>query len=163
MKFSKIGLASMIFISQYALAEVNSPKDASPITKKYQEDFKKDLNFSDKQDFIDATRGLIASFPNGKIVDKAGKVVWDLKSYEFINNKEAPPTVNPSLWRQEQLNNIAGLFKVSDGIYQVRGLDLSNMTIIEGQSGLIIVDPLISSETAAAALKLYHDNISKNL
>ncbi|MBM0873837.1 alkyl/aryl-sulfatase [Acinetobacter pittii] len=161
MKFSKIGLASMIFISQYALAEVNSPKDASPITKKYQEDFKKDLNFSDKQDFIDATRGLIASFPNGKIVDKAGKVVWDLKSYEFINNKEAPPTVNPSLWRQEQLNNIAGLFKVSDGIYQVRGLDLSNMTIIEGQSGLIIVDPLISSETAAAALKLYHDNISK--
>ena len=83
-----------------------------------------------------------------------GRVVWDLESYAFLD-AECPDTANPSLWRQSQLNAIHGLFEVTAGIYQVRGLDLSNMTIVEGQRGVIVIDPLISTETAAAALALY--------
>ena len=82
----------------------------------------------------------------------AGRVVWDMESYAFLD-EECPDTVNPSLWRQAQLNAIHGLFEVVPGIYQVRGVDLSNMTIIEGREGVLVIDPLICAETAAAALR----------
>ena len=80
-----------------------------------------------------------------------GHVVWGQKDHSFLE-KAAPDTVNPSLWRQAQLNHQHGLFKVVEGLYQVRGIDLSNMTILEGDTGLIVVDTLLSVETAKAAL-----------
>ncbi|WNG30293.1 hypothetical protein F0U62_44485 [Cystobacter fuscus] len=112
-----------------------------------------ELPFSNTQDFEDARRGFIGTEPDLTITDKDGNVVWSLKPYQFIQGREAPPTVNPSLWRQAQLNMQNGLFKVTDGIYQVRGYDLSVMTIIEGKTGTLVVDPLITAETGRAA---YH-------
>ena len=109
------------------------------------------LDFSNQQDFEDANRGLIATDPGLQVYSPDGVKVWDLPANEFIGG-EAPGSVNPSLWRQARLNNIHGLFQVTQGIYQVRGYDLSNMTIIEGKTGWIIVDPLTARETAAAAL-----------
>jgi alkyl sulfatase BDS1-like metallo-beta-lactamase superfamily hydrolase len=99
------------------------------------------LDFADRQDFEDASRGLIASDPALKVLASDGSEIWNQPAYDFIDG-EAPGSVNPSLWRQAQLNNIHGLFEVSNGIYQLRGYDLSNMTIIEGRTGWIIVDPL---------------------
>ncbi|MEK6788707.1 MAG: alkyl sulfatase dimerization domain-containing protein [Pseudomonadota bacterium] len=113
-----------------------------------------ELDFSDRQDFVDAERGFIARDPMLKIMrttEDGSTTVWDMPSYDFIKG-EAPDSVNPSLWRQAQLNNIHGLFKVRDGIYQLRGYDISNMTIIEGRTGWIIVDPLTAQETAARAI-----------
>ena len=105
------------------------------------------------QDFEDARRGLIASEPELKICGEAGNTVWDQDAYRFIEG-EAPASVNPSLWRQAKLNHIHGLFEVTPGIYQIRGYDLANLTIIEGKTGWIVVDPLTSEETAAAAMTL---------
>ena len=110
------------------------------------------LPLDNQQDFEDARRGLIAS-PENLIVNNAqGKPVWDMPSYRFVQG-DAPGSVNPSLWRQAVLNNIHGLFEVVPGIYQIRGFDLANMTLIEGQRGWIIVDPLTSRETAGAAFQ----------
>ena len=86
-----------------------------------------------------------------------GRVVWDLEAYSYLDG-ECPDTVNPSLWRQAQLCVKNGLFEVTGGIYQVRGMDLSNMTIVEGDAGVIVIDPLISAETAAAGIALYRKN-----
>jgi alkyl sulfatase BDS1-like metallo-beta-lactamase superfamily hydrolase len=116
------------------------------------------LDFSDRQDFEDATRGLIATDPALRARTENGGIVWDMPAYEFIGD-EVPGSVNPSLWRQAQLNNIHGLFKVTDGVYQLRGYDLSNMTIIEGQTGWIIVDPLTARETAAAAISFARQHL----
>ena len=110
------------------------------------------LNFADRQDFEDASRGLIAADPDLRIEAADGTPVWDLAANAFIQGA-APDSVNPSLWRQAQLNNIHGLFEVADGIYQLRGYDLSNMTLIEGETGWIVVDPLTARETAAAAFE----------
>ncbi|HEV7772653.1 MAG TPA: alkyl sulfatase dimerization domain-containing protein [Conexibacter sp.] len=112
------------------------------------------LPFDDTADFDEARRGLVASLSDGVIRGTDGRVVWDADAYGFLDD-ECPETVNPSLWRQGQLNAIHGLFEVTEGIYQVRGLDLSNMTIVEGDEGVLVIDPLISTETAAAALALY--------
>jgi len=111
----------------------------------------KALPLEDQRDFEEATRGLIATPDNLRITSDNGELIWDMPAYDFIQGK-APATVNPSLWRQAQLNNIHGLFEVTDGVYQLRGFDLANMSIIEGDSGWIIVDPLTSKETSRAAL-----------
>ncbi|PPL19945.1 alkyl/aryl-sulfatase [Microterricola pindariensis] len=115
------------------------------------------LPFSDTRDFDAADRGFIAALEPGVVHDADGRVVWDGDSYSFLTG-EAPATANPSLWRQSRLTSKQGLFEVVPGIYQVRGLDLSNMTIVEGERGVIVIDPLISTETAAAALALYRAN-----
>ena len=111
------------------------------------------LPFGDTADFEAADRGLIDA-GDPVVRDEAGQVIWDNGSYGFLTG-EAPDTVHPSLWRQSTLVARQGLFEVTDGIYQVRGYDLSNMSVIEGDTGIIIIDPLISTETAAAALALY--------
>lgn len=112
------------------------------------------LPFADRGDFEDARRGLVAGLDSGAIEDPDGTVVWDLGSYDFLDG--APPdSVHPSLWRQSQLAAIGGLFEIAPGFYSLRGFDLSNMEIIEGEDGIIVVDPLISVETAVAALALY--------
>lgn len=113
------------------------------------------LPFSDRTDFESVSKGLIAPF-KGQIKDAAGKVIWNVNAYDFLAKDKAPESVNPSLWRLAQLNAHAGLFEVSPKLYQVRGLDLANMTIIEGDDGLIIIDPLTMAETARTALNLYY-------
>jgi alkyl sulfatase BDS1-like metallo-beta-lactamase superfamily hydrolase len=112
------------------------------------------LPFDDEQDFLDARRGFLAELDEVLVRDTDGRVVWELGSYGDVSG-ESPDSVNPSLWRQAQLNLIHGLFEVVPGIYQVRGLDISNMTMVEGDEGVIVIDPLVSCETAAAALALY--------
>ena len=102
-----------------------------------------------------ASRGLIARAENLQIEGPGDTLAWDLSAYDFIRG-EAPDTVNPSLWRQAGLNNLAGLYEVTDGVYQIRGFDLANMTLIAGDSGWIVVDPLTSQETARAALAFAH-------
>jgi len=142
-------------------AGADAPKDAQPATKQANAAVLNELDFSDRQDFDDAQRGLIAP-PTEAIIKAAdGHVVWDLDAYSFLKKEEAPATVNPSLWRQARINLVAGLFKVVDRVYQVRGLDLSNMTIIEGDKGVILIDPLITAEAARAGLDLYYQHRDK--
>jgi alkyl sulfatase BDS1-like metallo-beta-lactamase superfamily hydrolase len=131
---------------------------ATQITTTLNQQVLEELPFSNRQDFEEAQRGLIASAESLKIPGRDGKLAWDQTAYEFITG-DAPPSVNPSLWRQAQLNNIHGLFKVTEGIYQLRGFDLANMTIIEGDTGWIIVDPLTSEETASKALSFAREHL----
>lgn len=136
----------------------NEYKAAHPATVAAHAKLAGVLRFSDIRDFEDARRGLIAEAPN-RVVNSQGRIVWDTEAFAFVGETEdAPATVNPSLWRQARLNLFAGLFKVTDRLYQVRGLDLSNMTIIEGDSGLIVIDPVTSIETAKACIDLYFEN-----
>jgi alkyl sulfatase BDS1-like metallo-beta-lactamase superfamily hydrolase len=115
------------------------------------------LSFDDRTDFENAERGLVAPLTPGQVRDAGGRVVWDCDAFAFLDGP-CPDTVNPSLWRQSQLCAKQGLFAVTDGIYQVRGLDLSNMTLVEGGRGVIVIDPLVSVETAEAALALYREH-----
>jgi alkyl sulfatase BDS1-like metallo-beta-lactamase superfamily hydrolase len=114
-------------------------------------------DFSDTQDFDDADRGFVDALSPAVVKAPDGRVIWDNDAYGFLAG-ECPDTANPSLWRQGQLASRQGLYQVTEGIYQVRGLDLSNMTLVEGDTGVIVIDPLISAETAAAALELYRRN-----
>ncbi len=111
------------------------------------------LPLEEQQDFEDAQRGFVATDDPLVVKGADGTVAWDFQSFDFIQGA-APPTVNPSLWRQAKLNGYHGLFEVVPGIHQVRGYDISNMTLIEGKSGWIVVDPLTAEETAAAAIAL---------
>lgn len=120
-----------------------------------------ELPFSDHQDYVDAERGFIASLPDATIQNSAGRQVWSIADYAFLKDDHAPATVNPSLWRQSQLNCRHGLFEVIPGIYQIRGFDISNMTLIEGRTGVIVIDPLVSAETAKAGLELYFQHRGK--
>ncbi|MEV4224516.1 alkyl sulfatase dimerization domain-containing protein [Nonomuraea sp. NPDC049725] len=115
-----------------------------------------DLPFHDRADFEAADRGFLAALDPAVIRTADGRVVWDSDAYGFLDG-ECPDTAHPSLWRQGQLCVKQGLYEVTDGIYQIRGLDLSNMTLIEGDEGVIVVDPLLSNECAAAGLKLYRE------
>lgn len=128
-------------------------KAATSFTQKKQQEVLSYLPFSDKTDYENAHKGFIATLPEGEIKDEKGKVVYSMKQYDFIKGT-APATTNPSLWRQSEINSINGLFKVTDGIYQIRGFDLANMTLIEGKTGWIIIDPLLSPPTAKAGLEL---------
>ena len=134
------------------------PKPATPHTCKTNAAFLAQLDFSDESCFDDARRGFIGTVPDARVVADNGQVVWDLSSFAFLEAATAPESVNPSLWRQARLNKIHGLFKVTERMYQVRGFDLANLTIIEGDSGLILIDPLMYAETARAALALYRSH-----
>jgi alkyl sulfatase BDS1-like metallo-beta-lactamase superfamily hydrolase len=112
-------------------------------------------DFEDRTDFENAGRGLIARLEPGVIRADDGRVVYDADAYTRAVAGDCPETVDPSLWRQSQLTAIQGLFEVTDGIYQLRGIDLSNMTLVEGDAGVIVIDPAISAEVAAAGLALY--------
>ncbi|NUS73128.1 MAG: MBL fold metallo-hydrolase [Corynebacteriales bacterium] len=105
-------------------------------------------------DFANANRGFIAALKPGTITNSEGTVIWNADAFNFLQG-DCPDTVNPSLWRQSQLCAKQGLYEVTKGIYQVRGLDISNMTLVEGETGVIVIDPLISVECATAALDLY--------
>jgi len=157
-----IVLATVVLGSSLAgAAGTPGAKPAEPATRMANAAVLGQLPFHDREDFARAKRGRIAPLPDGQIKDATGAVIWDMATYEaFMGSEFAPATVNPSLWRQERLNNITGLFKVTDRIHQIRGFDLANMTIVEGETGLIVIDPLVSVETAAAGLALYHEHIN---
>ncbi|MDA3646687.1 MBL fold metallo-hydrolase [Saccharopolyspora indica] len=115
------------------------------------------LPYGDRTDFANADRGFLGSLKPGKVTDENGTVVYDADAYSFLTG-DAPATADPSLWRQGQLAAKQGLYQVTDRIFQVRGLDLSNMTVIEGDTGVLVIDPLTCDETAAAALQLYREH-----
>ncbi|MBM6610038.1 alkyl/aryl-sulfatase [Citrobacter portucalensis] len=155
------GVCSTSLISLPVLAQEGA-KDATAQTKSANDALYGQLPFTDKTDFINAHKGFIAPLPSELIKSKQGNVVWDPQQYAFIKEGEkAPDTVNPSLWRQSQLINIGGLFQVTDGVYQIRNLDLSNMTIMEGKEGITVIDPLVSAETAKVGMDLYYKNRGK--
>ncbi len=110
-----------------------------------------------ERDFEEARRGLVATFDPPTVEDERGRIVWDLRSYDFLDG-DPPNSADPNLWRQSQLTRIAGLFELAPGFYQLRGFDLSNMHVVEGERGIVVIDPLISAETAAAALALYREH-----
>ena len=132
-------------------------EDATAKTRQSNASVARQLPFQDSEDFEDARRGFVATLPDATIRSADGRVVWSLKDYGFLKN-EPPPTVNPSLWRVARLNLNHGLFKVAQRIYQIRGFDISNMDVIEGDAGLIVVDPLVSAEVARAGLELYYQH-----
>jgi len=134
-----------------------APKPATTFTIDANAKVRDDLPFADRTDFENARRGLIAK-AEGQIKNDAGEVVWDIDRWSFLEG-DAPDTVNPSLWRQSQLASIAGLFEVGSGVYQVRGLDLSVMSFLRTDGGWVVVDPLISTETARAALDLVKEHL----
>lgn len=128
--------------------------DPTPAIAAQNARVRESLPFDDVSDFAQADRGFIATIDPLVITDGAGDVVWDGQSYDFLSG-EAPDSVNPSLWRQSLLAAKHGLYEVVEGIYQVRGFDLSNVTFVESDTGVVVIDPLISAEPAAAALNLY--------
>lgn len=155
--------ASLLVASLLGLIVHSSPllaqsRDAESASRAVNDTFLKTLPFSDRADFEDAKHGFIATLPDGVVPGPGDKPAFDTKQYNFLNSDSVPATVNPSLWRQAQLNAVNGLFKVTERVYQVRGLDIANLTIIEGDTGLILIDPLLSNETARAALDLYLKN-----
>jgi alkyl sulfatase BDS1-like metallo-beta-lactamase superfamily hydrolase len=131
---------------------------ASPATVKAQTDLKASLPFADRQDFDFASRGFLGTRADPLIKDAKGGTVWDLSAYDFLKG-DAPPTVNPSLWRQAQLLSMNGLFQVSDTIWQVRGFDIANITFVKGDTGWIVIDPLTSNEAARAAYDLVTEKL----
>lgn len=141
------------------------PKPATPATTEANKRVLKELNFNDTLDYVNAKRYLIARL-EGPIKDKEGNVVWDMSRYDFLNKytpETCPPELNPSLMRQEQLNNYAGLYAVvPDHIYQIRGFDLSVMSLIKGKTGWIVMDPLVTVETAKAGIDLAKKHLDRN-
>jgi alkyl sulfatase BDS1-like metallo-beta-lactamase superfamily hydrolase len=140
---------------------MSQQQDAAPSVAAANAAVLGELPFANRQDFTDAERGFLGSVPDAVIENDAGRVVWTMAAYDFLKADTAPPTVNPSLWRQSQLNCRHGLFEVVPGIYQIRGFDISNMTLIEGRTGVIVIDPLVSVEPARAGLELYFKHRGK--
>ncbi len=144
--------AQLACAEEYALTP--EPKGATEITAQKNQEVYAILDFEDEQEMEFATRGLICAPDSLELTDAEGRVIWSQDAYAFVEDAEAPDTVNPSLWRNTQLNHIYGLFEVTDGIYQVRGYDMSNITFIKGDTGWIVFDPLMSVECAQAAMQL---------
>lgn len=135
-------------------------KEATDQTKEHNEQVYALLDFNDKQEKAFAERGLIAAPDTLELKDETGKIVWSQKAYDFLD-ADAPDTVNPSLWENTRNNHLYGLFEVTDGIYQVRGYDMTNITFIEGDTGWIVFDPLMSTECSQAALDLVTANLGE--
>src|SRR5258708_4219548 len=135
---------SIVMTTMVHPAQSQQAKPAEPNVAAANRAVQSRLPFSDRQAFEDAMRGFIATTPDAANPDR----------YAFLKH-EAPPTVNPSLWRQAQLNATNGLFKVTDGVYQVRGFSQANMTMVEGTTGLIVIDTLSTPGAAREALDLY--------
>jgi alkyl sulfatase BDS1-like metallo-beta-lactamase superfamily hydrolase len=137
-------------------------KDATPFTVTANDALLGELNWDDKLDFELAARGFIASLDDPVITGPGGRPVWNLGAYPFLEDETAPPSVNPSLWRQSRLNaNYHGLFEVTEGVYQIRGFDLAVMSIIATDNGYVIVDPLTALETAHAGMELVYQHLGR--
>ena len=160
MKWQNIGAAVLYLLTTCAIAAtpVSGHKSASPATLAAQAQMQASLPVDTGQDDEFAHRGFIATAKDPVIRAEDGHIAWDMAAYDWIKG-DAPPTVNPSLWRQMKFHKIHGLFKVADGLWQVRGFDGSNMTVVNGKTGWVIIDPLWSKETAAAAIKLVNEQL----
>lgn len=136
-------------------------KGATEITAQINQSVYDQLDFDDQQELEFAQKGLICAPEFLELKDESGKVIWSQDAYAFLEDASAPDTVNPSLWRNTQLNHIYGLFQVADGIYQVRGYDMSNITFVKGDTGWIVFDPLMSVECAQAAMELVDSQLGE--
>ena len=137
-------------------------KDATQHTVEVNSALYSKLDFEDTSEYENATKGLIAAPEILELKNADGKVVWSQKAYSFVDNyKKAPDTVNPSLWENTKNNHAYGLFEVVEGIYQVRGYDMANLTVIEGETGRIVFDPLMGVECSSAAMQLVNDNLGE--
>jgi alkyl sulfatase BDS1-like metallo-beta-lactamase superfamily hydrolase len=156
-------LGAPVAMAQQSAQQTETSKPATDATKAANLKVLQSLPFQNKKDFENAEKGFIATPKTLTIKDASGRVIWDLEAYKaYIGlDKPAPDTVNPSLWRNAQLGMLNGLFEVTDGIYQVRGYDLSNITFVRTKSGWIVFDPLISPETARAAYDLVSEHLGK--
>jgi len=136
-----------------------SPKAATASVNQAQAEFLAGMPASNRQDFIDAKRGFVGTIKDAEYMTLGGKrKSWTLAPYTFLEGDEAPDTINPSLWRQAQLNMNHGLYEVVPTVYQVRGFDMANMTIVEGDTGIIIIDAMSTEESAIAAIELYREH-----
>ncbi len=163
MKKIAIALSALILLGCDDGAVEQSEEDVAPTAQTIaaNEAVAGALSLQDQGDFEAANKGFVAKDEPLVVKTADGRIVWDRSTYDFLDGAEAPDTANPSLWRQAQLNNIYGLFKVAEGVYQVRGYDLANMTVVEGDKGRIIIDPLTTTETARAALDLVERELGK--
>lgn len=154
-----LGALGIALVGPALAQDQDQRNDATDATRTANDQLLNELPFGDTSDFDNTQRGFVAALPSAAITGEEGNLIWNPEQYGFITlDAAAPATVNPSLWRQSQLINISGLFEVTDGIYQLRNLDLSNMSIIEGEEGITIVDPLISAEAARVGLDLYFEH-----
>ncbi|MFN2259302.1 MAG: alkyl/aryl-sulfatase [Parasphingopyxis sp.] len=156
-----LSLAALLAGPAFAQSDIRSappPGEATQATRTANAAVADRLPLSDPSDLADATRGRIAQIEGGEIRDAEGNLVWSSAALDFLQ-QPAPATANPSLWRQSRLAAEHGLFEVVDGIWQVRGYDLSVMTVIRGESGWIVIDPLTTVEAARAALALVNDTL----
>ena len=135
-----------------------SPKGATPTTASANQAVRQAVAAFDKRDFDDATRGKLAELNDPLVKAADGRIVWDTRKFDFLK-ADPSATVNPSLWRNQQLQHAQGLFKVADGIYQIRGYDIANMTLVEGNTGWIVIDTMLTAPVARAGLKLAMDTL----
>lgn len=158
---SCLAMTAAMFSAQIAVSQDSPPAGlATEPTRLVNAAVAAALPLDDRRDFESATRGLLAQIPDGIIRADDGRIVWDARAYSFLD-EPAPATVNPSLWRHARLDRIHGLFELRPGLYQLRGYDVSVMTLISGRTGWIVVDPLLSRETAQAALALADHHLGK--
>ncbi len=155
-----IMLVSFLLMLMMGSLFASAEKSATDFTKKINLQHAHQLPINQQEDVISAQRGFIATLDGGLIYNDKKDVVYDINQYSFITGK-APDTVHPGLWRQSQLNQKNGLFKVTEGIYQVRNFDLANMTFVRSKTGWIVIDPLLSPATAKAAKKLVDEKLGK--
>ncbi len=163
------GVLAGVLCAAFGRAQI-PPNPATAITESRNAEMYKVLDFTDQQDFIDANRGFIAGLVSPRIItndiaqlNALGYYAWNMEGYQFLNEAGAPASVNPSLWRQERLNNINGFFEVlSNKIYQVRSYDMATMSFVKTDGGWIVIDPLTSTETARAGLALLRTHVSSN-
>ena len=157
-----LGMMFALFPAHAEMAELNAEqKGATEITAQINQSVYEQLDFDDQQELEFAQKGLICAPESLELRSEDGKLIWSQDAYAFLEDADAPDTVNPSLWRNTQLNHIYGLFEVTDGIYQVRGYDISNITFVKGETGWIVFDPLISLECARAAKELVDEQLGE--
>lgn len=144
------------------LGLTKEPKSATADTAKINSAVYEQLDFQNTQESDFATKGLIDAPETLELKDDEGNVIWSQSAYSFLETQnESPDTANPSLWENTKNNHAYGLFKVVDGIYQVRGYDMANLTLVEGDNGWIIFDPLMSVECSKAAMQLVEKNLGE--
>ena len=136
-------------------------KAATPATVSANQAMRQVVATFDKRDLEDATRGKLAELNDPLVKAADGRIVWDTRQFDFLKGA-VPDTANPSLWRQQQMNQAQGLFKVADGIYQIRGYDIAGMTLVEGQTGWIVIDTMFTAPVARAGLKLAMDTLKSS-
>ncbi len=159
---SAIAVGGILAAALSCSASVRAQDAPSSFTIKANDALAAQLTLNDPEDIAESVRGRVDQIADGYIVDATGKAIWDARQYSFLDEPVAPKSVNPSLWRQARMNREHGLFEVVKGaIYQVRGYDISGMTLIKGKSGWIIIDPLTTEEVARAAFALAEKHLGK--